>query len=91
MQHPAKASGVYGCERVFEGCGGLADTSAGRRKYREYLAWLPADASAQKELLFDRVCRGWAIGSKDFKKDLLSEEAERVKAGAETSKVIESR
>ena len=37
------------------------------------------------------MCRGWAIGSKDFKKDLLSEEAERVKAGAEGSKVIESR
>lgn len=31
------------------------------------------------------------IGSRDSKKDLLSEEAERVKAGAEASKVIESR
>jgi hypothetical protein len=29
------------------------------------------------------MCRGWAIGSKDFKKGLLSEEADRLKAEAE--------
>jgi len=91
LQHPAKRPAFMDVSGCLEAAGGLADTSAGRRKYREYLAWLSADASAQKELLFDRMCRGWAIGSKDFKKDLLSEEAERVKAGAAGSKVIEPR
>jgi hypothetical protein len=57
-------------DRYLAGAGGLSDTTVGRKKYREYLAWLAADSGAQKELLFDRMCRGWAIGSKDFKKDL---------------------
>lgn len=50
---------------------------------------LSTDVSAQKELLFDPMYRGWTIVSKDFKKDLLSEEAERVKARAAGSEVVE--
>jgi hypothetical protein len=34
------------------------------------------------------ICLGWAIGSKDFKKGLLSEEAERSKSEAEGAKLI---
>lgn len=89
LQHPAKRPSFMDLSGCLEAAGGLADTTAGRKKYREYLAWLSADTRAQKELLFDRMCRGWAIGSKDFKKGLLREEAERVKAEAEGTEVIE--
>lgn len=83
LHHPSKRSEFMDCSGCLAAAGSLADTSVGRQKYREYLAWLSSDAGAQKELLFDRMSRGWAIGSKDFKKGLLSEEIERKKAAAE--------
>lgn len=80
LQHPAKRPDFMDVSGCLENAGGLSDTTAGRKKYREYLAWLSADSDAQKELLFDRMCRGWAIGSQDFKKGLLNDEADRLKA-----------
>lgn len=85
LQHPAKRPEFMDLSGCLENAGGLSDTSAGRKKYREYLSWLATDTGEQKELLFDRMCRGWAIGSKEFKKGLLSEEAERLKAEAEAA------
>lgn len=79
LRHPSKRPGFMDVSGCLEAAGGLSDNASGRRKYGEYLAWLSADTSAQKEQLFDRMCRGWAIGSKAFKKDLLKEEAERLK------------
>ena len=61
----------------------LADTPAGRRSYKDYLAWLSADQSAQKELFFEKLSRGWAIGSKEFKEDLLEEIPEGQITGVE--------
>jgi REP element-mobilizing transposase RayT len=80
LQHPAKRPEFMDVSACLDAAGGLSDTTAGRKKYREYLAWLSVEPRVQKELLFDRMCRGWAIGSKDFKKGLLSAEAERLKA-----------
>ncbi|MEM1223392.1 MAG: transposase [Verrucomicrobiota bacterium] len=53
--------------------GGLADNPKGRIKYEDYLKWLSSDNAAQKEFAFEKMCRGWAIGTKDFKKALLKE------------------
>lgn len=53
--------------------GELRDTAAGRRRYLEYLAWLAEDEGACKELKFEKMSRGWVIGSKQFKKDLLED------------------
>ena len=89
LQHPAKRPGFMDLSGCLEATGGLSDTTVGRNKYREYLAWLAADSGAQKELLFDRMCRGWAIGSKDFKKGLLSAEAERLKGEAEDGELLD--
>lgn len=89
LHHPSKRPAFMDVSGCLEAAGGLSDTSAGRRKYREYLAWLSADCGAQKDLLFDRMCRGWAIGSKDFKKGLLSEEAERIKSEAEGAEMVD--
>ena len=47
--------------------GDLADTPAGRREYGEYLTWLAENEPAQKQLNFDRMCAGWALGTEAFK------------------------
>jgi len=92
LRHPSKRPGFMDVSGCLEAAGGLSDNASGRRKYGEYLAWLSADTAAQKELLFDRMCRGWAIGSKAFKKDLLKGEAERLKEeGGEPLAVAEER
>ena len=66
---------------ALEAAGGLNDTPKGREQYRNYLQWLSTDDVAQKEMAFEKMCRGWAIGTKDFKKALL-EEVEQVDEGS---------
>jgi putative transposase len=53
--------------------GGLADTPNGRRNYLKYLAWLSESDSARKEQGFESMCRGWALGTREFKKDLMTQ------------------
>ncbi|NBB78194.1 MAG: hypothetical protein GVY36_01930 [Verrucomicrobia bacterium] len=88
LQHPGKRPAFLDLSGCLGSAGGLADTSVGRKRYRDYLAWLSCDAGARKEMLFDRMCRGWAIGSKQFKKDLLSEEGGRLKAEGGAGSVV---
>jgi len=57
-------------EKFLQAAGGLADTASGRRKYGDYLAWLAEDKLAQKQMMFDRMTRGWAVGGERFKTDL---------------------
>lgn len=61
------------CSGALEAAGGLADTPKGRQQYMNYLKWLSTDDTAQKEMSFDKMCRGWALGTKAFKKALLEE------------------
>ena len=61
------------CSGALEAAGGLADTPKGRLQYLNYLKWLSTDDAAQKEMAFDKMCRGWALGTKEFKKALLEE------------------
>lgn len=56
--------------------GGLSDTPAGRRGYVAYLGWLQEDEAGKKELEFERLSKGWAVGSRQFKKELLKEHAD---------------
>ncbi|MCC5789550.1 MAG: transposase, partial [Opitutales bacterium] len=45
----------------------------GRESYREYLSFLSEDEKARKKLGFEKMCRGWAKGSKEFKKAVLED------------------
>lgn len=65
--------------------GGLADTRSGRRSYRDYLEWLSAEDSERKRLGFEKMCPGWAKGSKDFKQAGLDDLKEGV-----SQKIVES-
>jgi len=53
--------------------GSLADTPGGHAAYLDFLAWLHEDEPAQKAYAFDCMCKGWAMGSKEFKGALIEE------------------
>lgn len=63
---------------VLSAAGGLSDTKAGWNSYSAYLEWLAENEPAQKGLAFDRMCKGWALGSREFKQGLLREHKERI-------------
>lgn len=51
--------------------GGLADTPRGRRRYNAYLAWLKEDDQAKRQLQLALMNRGWALGCREFKEQLI--------------------
>lgn len=53
--------------------GGLADTVAGRQRYLQYLGWLTEDEPERKKQLFERMSKGWVIGTRSFKNALKAE------------------
>jgi len=53
--------------------GGLKDTRAGRRLYRDYLSWLSQEDSEKKRIGFETMCSGWAKGTDDFRKSVLED------------------
>ena len=60
-------------ECCLDSAGGLKDTPHGRRLYRDYLAWLMTDDAEQKRYGFEKMCKGWAKGSKAFKRAVLDD------------------
>ncbi len=73
LMRPKDRAKWYRPQASLEHAGGLADTPAGRRKYAEYLAWLSEDAPEQKRQRFDRMSKGWVLGTKEFKAELVEE------------------
>ena len=43
----------------------------GRGQYIAYLAWLQANDAIKRQLQFPKLCRGWALGCKAFKEELV--------------------
>ena len=68
LWNPSERWSFFDATTALTEAGGLADTRSGRRSYREYLEWLSTEDSEQKRLGFEKMCHGWAKGSKDFKK-----------------------
>jgi putative transposase len=54
--------------------GRLVDTPTGRKKYLSYLDCLATKNQTESADKFKHLCRGWALGTKEFKKDLMNEE-----------------
>ena len=73
------ASGAAGrpewlvCEEWLQARGGMTDSRAGWTSYHEHLAWLMADEGRQKAAAFERMSKGWAIGSPGFQKATLKD------------------
>jgi putative transposase len=73
LMRPRARPGCYDPGPALAGAGELADTAPGRRRYLEYLAWMSQDVEGQRRAGFDRMCKGWAFGSRDFKKAVLKD------------------
>lgn len=80
MQRARERTAWFTPVATLESVGTLADTPAGRRSYRDYLAWLSAQTVEQQRLGFDRMSKGWALGSKEFKQELMTDEKNRLTA-----------
>lgn len=57
--------------------GGLRDTKLGWQKYRSYLEFLGTDDSQKKEMVSERMSRGWCLGTKTFVREMKDEAIKR--------------
>jgi len=71
MFHKAKRADCMELGLGLYYAGKLADTNRGHRCYREYLGCLHGDVLRKQQLQFSRMCRGWALGCKEFKQELV--------------------
>jgi len=66
------------CEEWLAELGRFSDSRAGWRSYRDYLSWLITDKPEQKNQAFEQMTRGWALGSKEFRVDLIKAHKENL-------------
>jgi hypothetical protein len=66
--------GWFSPDEALGHAGGLDDTPAGRARYLEYLGWLQEDDAGKKSLEFEQMSKSWAVGAKEFKKELIAAE-----------------
>ncbi len=94
LWHPRQRWDYGNYQSCLEAAAGLADKPKGRKLYRDYLGWLSAEDSEQRKMGFEKMSRGWAKGSKAFKKavieDLGDERVQQV-VEAEASEMREPR
>lgn len=62
---------------VLAEAGTLADTKRGWQSYLEYLDFLATDEATQKELVAERMSRGWCVGGHEFKQRMKQEARQR--------------
>ncbi len=55
--------------------GGLTDTPSGWAAYADHLNWQAAEGPTGKSQAYVNLSRGWALGSREFKADLLLDHA----------------
>jgi hypothetical protein len=76
--------------------GELPDTKKGWKKYLEYLEYLAEDETSKKELISEKMSRGWCVGSPEFRMEMKASikkrgaELERF-AGLEPEEIIAER
>lgn len=73
LTRPGQRPACLQMNSALDGAGGLTDTAAGHRSYRQYLAWQMENGPAGKNRAYESMSRGWALGSGAFKKELLHE------------------
>ena len=57
--------------------GDLPDNPAGWNRYYTYLEFLATDSLARKELVAERMSRGWCLGDRQFRKEMKIAAAEK--------------
>lgn len=56
---------------------GLHDTPEGWRSYQDYLVMVSENDAEQKSQAFDRMCKGWAFGTEEWRKEIIREHADQ--------------
>ena len=74
LSRPKERPGCLSVVDCLNGAGSLADQRSGWDRYFAYLAWLSEDEPARKQMAFDRMSRGWVIGSDCFRRALAQDE-----------------
>ncbi len=80
LRNKRKRPPFLSLECSLEGAGGLADNTYGRNKYDQYLEWLRESDAEKKTMHFETMSKGWALGGKEFRSNLLKEEKHMVAA-----------
>ena len=81
LHHRAERKPFMRLQTCLESAGGLADSQDGLRAYEAYLEWQAAEGPAGRNKAYQCLSKGWALGSKEFKQELLAgcEEEETLK------------
>lgn len=69
--HKRKRHEFMSLEHSLYYAGNLPDTMKGRGEYLQHLLWIHSDAKARPQVQSSILCRGWALGSKQFKEKLV--------------------
>jgi len=77
IQRPRERAEWFSPAEALAGAVNLTDTTPGHHAYGNYLEWIAADELVQKKLGFSAMSKGWAVGSRDFKRGLLEEQTIR--------------
>jgi REP element-mobilizing transposase RayT len=85
LWYPSKRWGFSEFECCLDSAGGLKDTRAGKRLYRDYLEWLSTADGERRRLGFETMSRGWAKGTKEFRKAVLADHRDALER-----KIVES-
>lgn len=78
LHQPRRRHAFMDFAHTLDSATGLEDTPRGRQKYADYLAWVAEDDAVQQKLAFEKMTRGWALGTKNFKKQVLAEAMEEI-------------
>lgn len=94
LENPRRRPDCLEVHTCLAAAGDLEDDARGRRSYKAYLAWLAENEAAQKQLNFEILCKGWALGGSTFKKALAQDHRELLTSikesiGAENRDAVE--
>jgi len=73
LRQPEKRPGCLRLDLVLAAAGGLTDTPAGWKSYKDYLAWQAEEGPLGKSKAYVSLSKGWALGSAGFKAALIKD------------------
>ena len=91
LWYPRRRWPFFVATTALEEAGDLSDSPTGRGSYRDYLEWLSEDDIERKRLGFEKMCRGWAKGSAEFKKAVVDDLKEEALTRVVESEAVELR
>lgn len=73
LRRPRQRPAFLHPETALAEAGGLRNDGAGWRAYADYLAWQAEAGPAGKSRAYVSLSRGWALGSREFKRGLIAD------------------